>query len=1063
MKKKMKKTVAWILVFILSFPIVSLNKVCAQTKSENYSKNYILTGDEAHDLVAVAKAQAGKTKAQMGYTEAWCADYVSDCAKLAGISRIIPFNPNCGSLRTAILNAGGKNVSAPQSGDILFYYCKACARYVHVGIMTGSGVSIQGNYNGRVTDNVRPSVYRHSVSGGYHSASSGTVVYSYVRPNYKTVVPIPDKEPFRYNLDRAPADGTVLRSASDRASFGGWALTAYGNGEGVTCINIIVNGKDVVACSRNQRDDVASAFPDYANANAGFNGSVSAELLQPGRNTVALRAYATNANRNDILVSDFGERTIYYEPDNSSIEGCIDFVKAAGKGKFSAGGWVYDRNSDQTPLPIHIYIGGEAGMPGIPCYIIQADKERRDVAEACSVGEYHGFSETLTTDRFGLQPVYFYAIDATGTKTKLIGSSTVFIEENKAPDGVFDRAIAGIDEVEIRGWMHDEPDSKDSIPGHIYLDGPAGSGKFIGSFMADKERKDVAESKNVGIYHGFEEKIKFGDLEGEHTFYIHAIDTDGGTSTIIGSKTVNIQKGSSPTGAVEQIKGVKGGVRLKGWSADRDAASKAVTLHIYVGEHIYVIHADKERLDVEEKTGLGRFHGFNDTISTTERGTQEVKIFALDEGSNQPNVLIGEGTVVIEEPDVQNEHIHEYSEEIIKPAACTEYGEKQYSCACGDCFIETIEKTAHTVVADEGRAATCEKDGITEGSHCSVCGTVITAQEIIAKTGHRNTVVRFQKEADCVCAGYTGDSFCVDCGMKIQDGSFTEQLEHTVGEDVVVIKEPSESEAGISIYICAVCKTMGVKVIPAVGAEHLKEDQSHVHAYIENVIDTAKAPAYYSEMNAEERVQTCACGAYVLETMPETDIKDSQTGETKEPDDTEHGNNKDELNNKDEQPHNSGEVKKENQMKKPVPGKNKIFQSGSCLYRITKSAANGGTVELKAPTKKTLKSVSIPQTVNIDGYAFWVTSIGKNAFKDNKKLKKVTIGANVTRMEANAFRGCSKLKQITLKSERLDYVGKNVWKGIHAKAEIRVPKADKKEYTKLLKGKMKILVLSESR
>ena len=111
-------------------------------------------------------------------------------------------------------------------------------------------------------------------------------------------------------------------------------FSGLGNGEGVTCINIIVNGKDVVFCSRNQRDDVAAAFPDYANANAGFNGSVSASLLQPGRNTVALRAYATNANRNDILVSDFGERTIYYEPD-CNIESCIDFAKAAGRGKFS--------------------------------------------------------------------------------------------------------------------------------------------------------------------------------------------------------------------------------------------------------------------------------------------------------------------------------------------------------------------------------------------------------------------------------------------------------------------------------------------------------------------------------------------------------------------------------------------------------------------------------------------------------------------------------------------------------------------------------------------------------
>ncbi len=137
----------------------------------------------------------------------------------------------------------------------------------------------------------------------------------------------------------------------------------------------------------------------------------------------------------------------------------------------------------------------------------------------------------------------------------------------------------------------------------------------------------------------------------------------------------------------------------------------------------------------------------------------------------------------------------------------------------------------------------------------------------------------------------------------------------------------------------------------------------------------------------------------------------------------------------------------------PIPAKNKIYKSGKYQYKVTKSAAKGGTVELKAPLKKTMKSVSVPSTVKINGYTFKVTSVGKNAFKNNKKLTKVTIGANVTKIGANAFSGCKKLKKITVKSKKLKSVGKNALKNIHKKAVIKVPKAKKKAYKKVFKGK----------
>ncbi|MEY8515757.1 beta-L-arabinofuranosidase domain-containing protein [Lachnospiraceae bacterium 29-84] len=149
----------------------------------------------------------------------------------------------------------------------------------------------------------------------------------------------------------------------------------------------------------------------------------------------------------------------------------------------------------------------------------------------------------------------------------------------------------------------------------------------------------------------------------------------------------------------------------------------------------------------------------------------------------------------------------------------------------------------------------------------------------------------------------------------------------------------------------------------------------------------------------------------------------------------------------------TGSIQKTFQIKKQIPGKGKIYKSGNIKYKVTKSAASGGTVEVSAPAKKTYTSISVPSTVKLNGYTFQVTSIGQDAFKKNQKLSKVTIGANVTKIGKNAFSSCSKLKKITVKSKKLKSVGKNAFKGIHSKAVITVPKAKKSAYKKLLGGK----------
>ena len=91
----------------------------------------------------------------------------------------------------------------------------------------------------------------------------------------------------------------------------------------------------------------------------------------------------------------------------------------------------------------------------------------------------------------------------------------------------------------------------------------------------------------------------------------------------------------------------------------------------------------------------------------------------------------------------------------------------------------------------------------------------------------------------------------------------------------------------------------------------------------------------------------------------------------------------------------------------------------------------------------------------MDGVTYKVTEIGKNAFKNNEKVTKVSVGKNITTIGANAFSGCTKLKTITINTKLLTAknVSKDAFKGITANTVIKVPKSKVAAYTKLFQKK----------
>ncbi len=78
-------------------------------------------------------------------------------------------------------------------------------------------------------------------------------------------------------------------------------------------------------------------------------------------------------------------------------------------------------------------------------------------------------------------------------------------------------------------------------------------------------------------------------------------------------------------------------------------------------------------------------------------------------------------------------HSHSYEATVTKKATCSKKGKKVYTCSCGDSYTSSIAKKKHTPVIDEAVSPTYKKTGLTEGSHCKVCGTVIKAQETVKR------------------------------------------------------------------------------------------------------------------------------------------------------------------------------------------------------------------------------------------------------------------------------------------------------------------------------------------
>ena len=367
---------------------------------------------------------------------------------------------------------------------------------------------------------------------------------------------------------------------------------------------------------------------------------------------------------------------------------------------------------------------------------------------------------------------------------------------------------------------------------------------------------------------------------------------------------------------------------------------------------------------------------------------------------------------------------------VTKAATCTEKGVKTYTCTvCGATKTEEIAATGHQHTEVRNKVeATCTKEGYSGDVYCTDCGTKLSSgteiakkaheyeererneanckrngyilfvckacgdekREVLPKTDHQHTEIRNKVEATCTDEGYTGDTYCTDCGEKLSDGKKIPATGH-IHIGYLGKKEATCENDGYTGD--AYCKDCGItleigKNIPALG--HTWEKKSVI------------APTYTKKGTITYICKRC---------------KEKKAVTTK---------------------------------KLAYPKVGTRYTVSGSTYKVTKAGAE----VMVYKTSKAARSVTIPATIKAKGITYKVTSIGAKAFNSNKKLKKVTIGANIAKISNNAFYKCRSLKTVTIKSVLLTKktASKRAFKGVGMKMVIKVPKKVKKAYVKIFKG-----------
>ena len=349
---------------------------------------------------------------------------------------------------------------------------------------------------------------------------------------------------------------------------------------------------------------------------------------------------------------------------------------------------------------------------------------------------------------------------------------------------------------------------------------------------------------------------------------------------------------------------------------------------------------------------------------------------------------------------------------------CTKTGVKQYTCTiCSETKTEEIAALGHDYSSDWtiDTAAACETVG-SKSHHCTRCDSKKDVTEIPA-SGHSWNDGAITTEPTCTDEGVKTFT-CNSCGKTRTEE--VAALGHNYSSDWTIDTAAACETVGSKSHHCTRCDSkIDVTEIPASGK----------HTWNNGVITK---PATIAKEGV--KTYTCTvCGVTRTETIAKLPMPTVTPVPTATP-----------------TPAITSAPTVTPTPSVSVGTKITDKKTGN-IYKVTSSRSSSQTVAFIGNKVKT--SVTIPTTIKIKGATYKVTEISTNAFKNNRKLKKVVIGQNIVRIGKNAFYGCKKLTSITIKSSRLTLknIGKNAFKNTSPKATVKVPKKQKALYNQILK------------
>ena len=449
---------------------------------------------------------------------------------------------------------------------------------------------------------------------------------------------------------------------------------------------------------------------------------------------------------------------------------------------------------------------------------------------------------------------------------------------------------------------------------------------------------------------------------------------------------------------------------------------------------------------------------------------------------------------------------------ITKKATCTVNGTKTYTCtSCKATKTSRIAATGHTKELRNVKTATCAHAGYTGDTYCKKCnkklatgktipqkahtwnkGVVTTAatctkkgvrtytctvckgtrKAAIAATGHRNKVLKNARRATCAKAGYTGDTYCKDCNAKLSSGKTIAKKAHTWDAGKVT-KKATCTVKGTKTYTCKICKATKTSSIAATG---------HRHTELRNVKKaTCGQEGYTGDTYCKDCKAKVSSGKVIAKTPHKNKIvKFAKESTCKSEGYTgdifcydcgsliEEGTVIDKLEHIWDsgkitvQPtaaktgvrtytcENCGATKKTTIPVLNLVGKTVQDKTTNGVYKVLSKTS----VEYTKPIAKRA-AVNIPAKVKLSGKTFNVTKISANAFRNNRVMKSLTIGSNVTTIGANAFYGCKNLNTVVIKTAKLTSktVGANAFAKTGAKPVVTVPAKQFNTYKTLLRSK----------